>query len=93
MHQQVAAYIGRCEVCDHVRSSFNSLSPQLRPLSIMGLGYRWSLDFARPLLPTPRGAKYVIVIVEHFSKWIELVALPQNSSKLATAAFLDQYIS
>ena len=27
MHQEVAAYVGRCEVCDRVRSSFNTLSP------------------------------------------------------------------
>ena len=52
MHREVAAYVGRCKVCDRVRSSFNILSPQLKPLSIMGLGYRWSLDFAGPLLPT-----------------------------------------
>ena len=36
MYQQVAAYVGRCEVCDRVRSSFNTLSPQLQPLPIMG---------------------------------------------------------
>ena len=93
MHQQVATYVGRCEVCDRVRSSFNNLSPQLRPLHIMGLGYRWSLDFAGPLLPTPRGAKYVLVMVEHFSKWIELVALPQNSSESAVVAFLDRVLA
>ena len=29
MYQQVATYVGRCEVCDRVRSSFNTLSPQL----------------------------------------------------------------
>ena len=27
MHQEVAAYMGRCEVCDRMRSSFNTLSP------------------------------------------------------------------
>ena len=69
MHQQVATYVRKCEVYARVRSSFNSLSPQLRPLPTMGLGYRWSLDFAGPLLPTPRGAKYVLVMVEHFNKW------------------------
>ena len=42
---------------------------------------------------TPRGAKYVLVMVEHFSKWIELVALLQNSSELAAAAFLDQMLA
>ena len=49
----------------------------------------WSLDFAGPLLPTSRGTKFVLVMVEHFSKWIELVALSQNSSELVAAAFLD----
>ena len=59
----------------------------------MGLGYRWSLDFAGPLVVTTRGAKYVLVMVEHFSKWIELVALPQNSAELAAAAFLDRVLA
>jgi transposase InsO family protein len=93
MYQQVVAYVGRCEVCDRVRSSFNTLSPQLQPLPIMGLGYCWSLDFAGPLVVTPRGAKYVLVMVEHFSKWIEFVALPQNSVELAAAAFLDRVLA
>ena len=53
----------------------------------MDLGYRWSLDFAGPLVVTPRGAKYLLVIVEHFNKWIKLIALLQNSSKLAAMAF------
>ncbi len=93
MQKEVATYVGRCEVCDRVRSSFNTLSPQLQPLPIMGLGYRWSLDFAGPLMTTSRGSKYVLVMVEHFSKWIELVALPQNSSELAAAAFLDRVLA
>ena len=90
MYQQLAAYVKRCEVCDRVRFGFNSLSPQLQ---LMGLGCRWSLDFAGPLVATSRGAKYVLVMVEHFSKCIELVALPQNSAKLAAAAFLDRVLA
>jgi hypothetical protein len=93
MYQQVATYVFRCEVCDRIKSSFNILSPQLQPLPIMGLGYRWSLDFAGPLTITPHGAKYVLVMVEHFSKWIELVALLQNSSELAAMAFLDRVLA
>ena len=93
MQQEVATYVGRCEVCDWVRSSFNTLSPQLQLLPIMGLGHRWSFDFAGLLMTTKRGAKYLLVMVEHFSKWIELVALPQNSSELAAAAFLDRVLA
>ena len=68
MYQQVVAYVARCEICGRVRSSFNTLSPQLQPLPIIELDYRWLLDFGGPLVVTPCGAKYVLVMVEHFSK-------------------------
>jgi hypothetical protein len=67
--------------------------PQLQPLPIMGLGYRWSLDFAWPLPVTPRHNKYVLVMIEHFSTWIELVALPDKFSEGATYSFLDRVLS
>jgi hypothetical protein len=93
MYQHVAPYVGRCEICDRVNSSFNTLSPELQPLPIMGLGYSWSLDFAGPLVVTPRGAKYVLVMVDHLSKWIELVVPPQNSAELAVAICLDRVLA
>jgi hypothetical protein len=67
-------------VCDRVRASFNVPMPQLQPLPIMGLGYKWSVDFARPLPVTPRHNKYVLVMIEHFSKWNELDKPCQISS-------------
>ena len=68
MYQHVATYVSRCEVCNRIMSSFNTLSLQLQPLPIMGLGYSWSLDFSKPHTITLRGAKYVLVMVKHFSK-------------------------
>ena len=59
----------------------------------MGLGYRWSLDFVGPLVVTPYRTKYVLVMVEYFSKWIELVVLSQNFAELAAAAFLDRVLA
>jgi hypothetical protein len=41
----------------------------------MGLGYQWSLDFVNPLNLTTRHNLYVLVMIEHFSKWLELVLL------------------
>ncbi|CAM6093577.1 unnamed protein product [Calypogeia fissa] len=85
--------VARCMVCDRVRASFNAPTPQLHPLPIMGLGYRWSLDFAGSLPLTVRHHQYVLVMVEHFSKWIELVALPDKASEGTTYAFLDCVLS
>ncbi|CAM6110662.1 unnamed protein product [Calypogeia fissa] len=59
----------------------------------MGLRYRWSLDFARPLSMIVRHNRYVLVMVEHFSKWIELVTLLDKSSEGVAYAFLDRVLS
>jgi hypothetical protein len=93
MQQQVQAMVAQCAVCDRVQASFNAPMPQLQPLPIMRLGYRWSLDFAGPLLITLRHNKYVLVMIEHFSKWIELVALPDKFSERTAYSFLDHVLS
>jgi transposase-like protein len=59
----------------------------------MGLVYWWSLDFAGPLPVISHHNRYTLVIVEHFSKWIELVALPDKCSEGVTYAFLDRMLS
>lgn len=88
MHQHVAAFVGRCEIFDRVKTNVNNLSPQLQPLLIMGWGNRWPLNFARSLVVTPCEANYIWVMVGYFSNWIELVALPQHFAKFSVPIFL-----
>ena len=78
---------------DRVRTLFNAPTPLLQPLPIMDLGYWWSLDFVGPLSITKRHNKYVLVMIEHFSKWIELVALPDKFSEEAAYAFLNRILN
>jgi hypothetical protein len=93
IQQQVQTTVAQCVVGDRVQASFNVPMPQLQPLPIMGLGYRWSLDFAGPLPVTPKHNKYVLVMIEHFSKRIELVALPDKFSEGTAYSFLDRVLS
>jgi hypothetical protein len=55
--------------------------------------YRWSCDLARELPQTSKGNVYVMIMIEHFSKWVELVALPNKSSHNTSQAFLQQVLS
>jgi hypothetical protein len=51
------------------------------------------LDFANPLNLTPQHNQYVLVMIEHFSKWLELVPLLNRSNERITHAFLDRVFS
>jgi len=56
--------------------------------------YRWSCDLAGELPPKHLGGNvYIMIMIEHFSKWIELVALPDKSSRSTSQAFLQQVLS
>jgi hypothetical protein len=42
--------------------------------------YRWSCDLVGELPQTSKGNVYIMIMIEHFSKWVELVALLDKSS-------------
>eukprot|EP00873_Tetraselmis_striata_P008292 jgi/Tetstr1/428556/TSEL_018550.t1 len=72
-------------------SSFNKKHDRLKPMPLFGLFYRFSVDSAGPLPTSSEGHKYVIVIVEHFSKWIELVPV-RDLEASTTAKALHQRV-
>ncbi len=39
---------------------------------------------------TPRHKQYVLVIIEHFSKWLELVPLLYSNNEEASYTFLEK---
>jgi hypothetical protein len=55
MMDDVRAVVGNCEACDKVRASFNNRLPELQPLPIMGLMFRWGVDLCGPFPQTKRG--------------------------------------
>jgi hypothetical protein len=55
--------------------------------------YRWSCDLVRKLPQTSKGNVYIMIMIEHFSKWVELVALSDKSSHNTNHAFLQQFLS
>jgi len=93
MQLQVQQFVSRCILCDQVWASFNAPTLHLQPLPIMGLGYWWSLDFVGPLSLTPWHNQYVLVMIEHFSKLLELVPLLDCNSERVAYAFLNMVFS
>jgi hypothetical protein len=88
MWADVAVELSKCALCSRGRGSFKASDPkELHPLPISGLMYRWGVDLFGPLPETPRGHKYVMVAIEHFSKHVELVPLPNKEPTTTATAF------
>ena len=86
MFADVRAEVAKCTVCDRVKASFEVKDPTLKPLPIMGMFYRWGVDLCKMPFVSTDGNRYVVIMIEHFSKWIELVPIPTKESKHTAAA-------
>ena len=62
-------------------------------MPIRGLGYRWGVDFAGPLSVTKAGNRWVMVCIEQFTKWIELIPLPSKAARDSARGLLEGVLS
>ena len=93
MGDAVVAVIKACLSCARVKAGFRESGKELQPLPVRGLGYRWGVDFAGPLLQSTAGNKWVMVCIEHFTKWVELIPRPTKSSKDSARGLLEGVLS
>lgn len=85
MHQDIARYVNRCRVCQATKSSQNKpsgLCGQRR-----GVNVPWAMISADLLGPFPRttsGFKYVLVVMDTFTKFSLLFPLRSATSKVVS---------
>ncbi|KAK3250090.1 hypothetical protein CYMTET_40515 [Cymbomonas tetramitiformis] len=79
--------VSRCDSCARYKANFDKQSPQLNPLESKGMYYRFSADLAK----MPRKAKsqfqYVMVVVEHYTKYVCLIPLRSKEPAETAQAF------
>ena len=88
MYEDAHRGVAGCHQCDRTKASFAMKMSSMQSLPIMGLGYRWSLDFAGPLITSRSKKRFVLVAVEHFSKWCEVWPMPSKHAGRVAEAFL-----
>jgi hypothetical protein len=84
----VAAVLQKCDVCDRVKASFNAQHPILHPLPIEGMFYRWGIDLCGPFENTTRGNQYLMVCIEHFRKWCEILLIKDKNPNTTRDSFV-----
>jgi hypothetical protein len=92
MYRDVENFVRHCEHCDRVNTSFATPQPDLHPLPVQGLFYRWGVDLCGPLPATKTGNVYVMICVEHFSKYTVLVPLPDKEAGTTSFAYLHHVL-
>ena len=90
----VINWVRSCQKCNEFNTPARGYVK--RPLMSIEITERFNLvcyDLAGPFIPkTDRGNAYAMVIIDHFSKWPELIALPDVKATTIARAIFDVWV-
>lgn len=93
LKKDLKAWISKCPQCQLVSSANRFNQEELHPLPV---GFirpfsRWSIDFVGPLPRTERGNQWLLVAVDHCTKWPIAQAVP-NATANCVSNFIENLI-
>ncbi|BHF73948.1 hypothetical protein SprV_0401703200 [Sparganum proliferum] len=93
IHQDVVSYCTACKVCAQIKSPIPAPRALLYPIAVDGPNHRIGVDIIGPLPTTRRGNRFILVMVDYFTKWCEAVPLQTQDTKSVAATILNDWIS
>ncbi|KII70849.1 hypothetical protein RF11_00749 [Thelohanellus kitauei] len=87
---------GICTYPSHVEAFLNCICPRKDDEHRRYLGtcnFIQEIDLTGSLLVSKHNNKYILVMVDHFSKWVEAVALPDQTAESASMAAYSNIFS
>ncbi|GJS18685.1 putative reverse transcriptase domain-containing protein [Tanacetum coccineum] len=74
-------YVIKCDACQKSRNISSRNEMPQNNIQVCEVFDIWGLDFMGPF-PNSRGNKYILVVVDYVSKWVEAQDLPTNDARV-----------
>lgn len=94
MHKDIEEHVKSCVDCQRTKPHSKHPRPPLRPLEQPHTpNHRIHIDLFGPLSTSESGKKYILVITDAFSKYVELVAVASKEAKCIADALMDTWFT
>ena len=91
LRRDVRTYIASCTIC----LARKSPCPRRAPMGHVEVGHRWervAMDLSDMSVTTARGNRYVLDMVDCFSRWTEACPLPDKTAHSVADVFFNQVV-
>ena len=92
MRADIRIHAQTCDKCNRQKKGNRHRRSPMRRYHAGEPLERVHLDILGPLAETPRGNKYVLVMIDQFTKWIELHALAEQTADTVARVFVEEFI-
>jgi transposase InsO family protein/predicted aspartyl protease len=84
--------VGRCHECNMRKGPHERVRLPERKFLTSEVSERIAVDLCGPFPETKRGNRYMLVITDFFSKWVEPLAVKDQSASTVAQAIINEYI-
>nr|CAH8870258.1 unnamed protein product [Trichobilharzia regenti] len=94
-HQRkdIIDFCDSCEVCQTIKAPHKYNKAPLEPIIAGHPNDLVQIDLVGPLPVTSRNNNYILVMVDHFTKWCEAIAIPQIDAVTIAESIFDHWVS
>src|SRR6267378_452670 len=92
MRREIEDYVRTCQNCQFRKGPNRRGKPPLKPLEIVGPYERLVIDTMGPLKKSASGNKHVMVVTDWFTKWVEIVPLPDITASSVARVLVEEVI-
>ena len=93
MATEVQLWITECEICSRCRTPVLSKKAPMKSIEVGQPMELWAMDILGPLPMTARGNQYILVMSDHFTKWVEAVPMTNQRAETVAKAFVDEVVT
>ena len=93
MGAEVQLWIAECEKCNQRKTPCPSRKAPMQSIEVGQPMELWAMDVLGPLPMTARGNQYILVMSDHFTKWVEAVPMPNQRAETVAKAFVDEVVT
>ena len=93
MSKDIVNYVSTCAACNRNKKPTQHARCPMRLFHAGAPMERVHLDFLGPLPLTKRNNSYILMMVDQFSKWVECIPLPSQTSEVTAQAAVNEFFS
>jgi hypothetical protein len=89
----ITEWVRSCHQCQLVKSGPGNGKQRLIQERVGAPRERVAIDLIGPLPPSRRGKKYLLVMQDCFSKWVEVDAIPSKKTTVVAQLFVTNWVT
>lgn len=92
MRRDVINYVQACTLCQQYKPTNQKPGGLMKPIIVSEPWHTVGIDITGPFTKTRRSNRFILVVVDYFTKWVELFPLQSVKAKIIAQTFLDEVI-